>query len=86
MWPYDADNNDEVEWMSKVYYWIPIVHTNPPGCQLVYRMREKKNVEWEWDEYCSEDDIDNELCQSLVLTPALFENDWDIFIKIAVEI
>ena len=45
--------------MSKIYYWIPVVHTNPPGCQLVYRFREQKNVEWEWDtEMCDEDMID----------------------------
>lgn len=87
LWPYDADNEDEVEWMSMVWYWIPVVYTNPPGCQLVYRFREKKNVEWEWDtDMCDEEMIDMELCQSLKLTPALFEEDWDIFIKIAVEI
>jgi len=73
--------------MSKVYYWLPTVYTNPPGCQLQYRIREKKNVEWEWDmDFCDESMVDEEICQSVILTPTLFEQNWDIFIKAAVEI
>jgi hypothetical protein len=74
IWPY---TEEEAEWAAEepIYYWIPQVDTDPWGCQLTFEVNNKKNVEWEWDEWCTEEEIDHKTCQSLMLWPKMLEED-----------
>ena len=86
LWPYNAEDEQEVEWMSKVYYWIPFIPTTPAGCQLTFDIISQKNTEWEWDEWCSEDEIERKTCQSVVMTPVLLDegSTWEIYLRVKV--
>lgn len=86
LWPYNAEDEQEVEWMSKIYYWIPFIPTTPAGCQLTFDVTSQKNTEWEWDEWCSEEELERQTCQSLVLTPKLLDagSSAEIYIKVRV--
>jgi len=87
MWPYDATNEQEVEWMSKIYYWIPFVPTEPVGCKVRYSVANTAGLDWEWDtEICDEYTIDDGACQSVIITPELTERNIDIVLKINAEI
>ena len=73
LWPYDAEDEQEAEWMSTIYYWIPQVFVNPPGCALTYEIVWNSNTEVEWDtDMCSEAEIDEQTCRSLKVVPTLF--------------
>jgi len=70
LWPMEEDS----EWADEpMYYWIPQVYTEPWGCQLTYEVAAQKNMEWEWDEWCSEEEIDSMTCQSLMLYPTMLD-------------
>lgn len=80
LWPYEEDS----EWADEpMYYWIPQVYTEPWGCQLTYDIASQKNMEWEWDEWCSEEEIDSRTCQSLMLYPTMLSetSTWEIYLK-----
>lgn len=73
LWPYDAEDEQEAEAMSTIYYWIPQVFVNPTGCALTYKIVWNTNTETEWDDSeCSEAEIEEQTCRSLKVTPTLF--------------
>jgi hypothetical protein len=98
MWPYDAENEEEAQWFEDegMYYWIPTVHTSPPGCQLEYELKSVKNLEWDWDPWCAEDDWEEtaggssslEFCQSVQFWPTLLAETSraEIYFKVRVTV
>lgn len=90
MWPYDATNEDEAQMFEEwgMYYWIPTVYTNPPGCQLEYEVKSQKNVEWEWDPWCSDEGMEDVVCQSIQFWPTLLDEGSrsEIYFKIRVSV
>lgn len=90
LWPYDAENEDDVQWFEDegMYYWIPTVYTNPPGCQLEYEVKAAKNIAWEWDPWCADEDWGEDMCQSIQFWPTLLAetSSAEIYFKIRVTV
>jgi len=87
LWPYDAEDEEAVEWMAEdgMWYWIPTVYTQPAGCLLEYEIMSAKNIVWEWDEWCMDEDME-ESCQSIQFWPALLDEGarGELYLKIRV--
>jgi hypothetical protein len=74
LWPYNTEDEDEVRWFEEegMYYWIPTVYTNPPGCQLEYEIKSAENIEWQWDPWCTDEYYEG-ACQSIQFWPRLLD-------------
>jgi hypothetical protein len=90
LWPYDAENEEDVYWFEEegMYYWIPTVYTNPAGCQLEYEVKSQKNLEWQWDPWCADEDWGEDMCQSIQFWPKLLDegSSAEIYFKIRVTV
>lgn len=63
LWP----DFDWIEEEGGIYYWLPYIWTDPPGCQLEYKILEKRHIEWEYSDWCDEEMIVNGHCYELKL-------------------